>query len=295
MRTSDSVAAAGQTAPPGSAERARRAVLQLAARAVHRVGLLPSLEVTAFDVPVRDLPATLHEATVAQVSDLHVGPGAWVPAHWQRAAAAVRAGRPDLVVATGDFLQWEPPPEKARRIFEPFLGGTADHGFPEHVAILGNHDYYAGEAIVDALVCELQGEGVQVLTNQAKAVRLRGGELTLIGLTGYRPGLEPAIATLAGLPRPRIVLVHEPDLAVRLPAGSADLVLAGHTHGGQLTLPGLQPFIVRRFCGSDFPEGWFTVNDNPMYVNRGLGMTGYPIRFRARPEVTFLRLVPAAR
>lgn len=295
MRHSDSVVAASRSAPPRSAERARRAVLQLAARAVHRTGLLPSLEVTAFEVPVRNLPQGLHGATVAQVSDLHVGPGAWVPAHWERAAMAVRAGRPDLVMATGDFLQWEPPPAKARRIFEPFLGGRAEHGFPEHVAILGNHDYYAGEAVVDALVCELQGEGVRVLTNQSVALRVRGTELTIVGLTGYRPGLERAIATLARLPRPRIVLVHEPDLAVRLPAGSADLVLAGHTHGGQVTLPGLQRFIVRRFCGSDFTEGWFTVNDNPMYVNRGLGMTGYPIRFRARPEVTFLRLMPAVR
>jgi predicted MPP superfamily phosphohydrolase len=106
----------------------------------------------------------------------------------------------------------------------------------------------------------------------------------------HQPRFDAAIAALLDAPRPRIVLIHEPDLAGWLPARGVDLVLAGHTHGGQATLPFLERVIVRAFARSHFVEGWYSVNDNLMYVNRGLGFTGYPLRVRVRPEVAIFRL-----
>jgi len=86
-------------------------------------------------------------------------------------------------------------------------------------------------------------------------------------------------------------LVHVPDLVEKIPRGAADLVLAGHTHGGQFTLPFLEQHIVRYGCGSNYVDGLNTINDMPVYINRGLGYTGFPVRFRARPEVALVRLV----
>jgi predicted MPP superfamily phosphohydrolase len=105
------------------------------------------------------------------------------------------------------------------------------------------------------------------------------------------PGFDRAVEDVLASSRPRIALVHEPEVAERLPWGAADLVLCGHTHGGQITLPGLEPFIVRRFAKTKYVEGIYQIQGMPVYVNRGLGTTGLPIRFRARPEVALITLV----
>jgi uncharacterized protein len=268
----------------------RRALLSLST-ALNSLNAYPALEITHHTVTVDHIPAGLRGFTITQVSDLHVGPGAWVPRNWQLAAAAVRESRPDLIVNTGDFLQFEPPPEKARLVFEQFLR-AAEPGDeePRTIAILGNHDYYAGDDAVRVLTDELAGEGVHVLTNELTTVHHNGAGMTVAGIVPERPGYEDVIDALLESARPRIVLVHRPDEAEMLPAGSADLVLAGHTHGGQVTVPLLEPFIVRKFCGSEYVQGWYRVNDNRLYVNRGIGCTGYPVRFRARPEVSLFRL-----
>lgn len=273
-------------------ERARRRLLLGLAWTVNRIdAATPPLEVTTHNLQIRDLPLDLDGFTLAHVSDLHVGPGSWLPARWKEAADAVERVRPHLVVNTGDFLQWEPPPAKARSVFERFLARASGGGTTPHtIAILGNHDYYAGEDSIQQLGGELRGEGVDVLTNESTCLSVGRAVLTVVGLSKHRPGMDDAIEALICSRRPRIVLIHEPDLAGWIPAGAADLVLAGHTHGGQVTFPHLEPFIVRRFCDSRYVEGWYRVNDNPMYVNRGLGCTGYPVRFRARPEVSFIRL-----
>jgi uncharacterized protein len=275
-------------------ERAWSVALLLLARVVRALHAYPRLEVNTYSVPVQNLDPALDGFTIVQVSDLHVGPGPWLPPRWEEAAAVVRAGEADLVVNTGDFLQWEPPPEKARRVFERFLPGSGRGDDPAlAVAILGNHDYIAGEEAVCALTRELRTEGVHVLTNEVMSVRHGNSTVTLVGLAAERPGVDKAIEALTRAPRPRIVLVHRPDEAVALPAGSADLVLAGHTHGGQVALPGVRAFTVRHFCKSQFVEGWYAVSGNRLYVNRGLGCTGYPVRFRSRPEVSIFRLTRA--
>jgi predicted MPP superfamily phosphohydrolase len=243
------------------------------------------------DVSVPELPSELAGIRIAQVSDLHVGPGPWVPRCWREAAEAVRRSGCDIVVNTGDFLQWTPPPQKARAVFEQFLGAPhPEEDDPTTIAILGNHDYYAGEEVVDSLTIELRQEGVRVLSNEVLTLAHFGAPLTFAGLAIDVPGFEEALIALSGAPRPRVVLMHQPDEAAWLPCGIADLVLTGHTHGGQITLPFLEPFIVKHFCGSNYVAGWYRVNENPIYVNRGLGCTGLAVRVRARPEVSVFRL-----
>jgi predicted MPP superfamily phosphohydrolase len=272
-------------------ERVRRRLLLAMAAGLERFDLgNPAVEETCHAVRVRDLPEALVGLTIAQVSDLHVGPGRWQPRRWREAALLVGRSAPSFVVNTGDFLQWEPDPDRAREIFSAFMASASDQGDARTFAILGNHDYYAGLDMVHRLNAQLDSIDVTVLTNLTTSVVCNGARLSITGLTTQEPGFEDAIEALLAADRPRIVLIHEPDLSGWLPARSADLILAGHTHGGQATLPFLERFIVRTFARSHFVEGWYTVNDNPMYVNRGLGFTGYPFRLRARPEVSIFRL-----
>lgn len=230
--------------------------------------------------------------TIAQVSDLHVGRGRWDTPDDVAAGQAVRKSRPDVVVNTGDYLWRQAPIAKVEEESARFLArGKSEVEGPRNIAILGNHDYHAGEATVRALTLALEGQGVRVLVNRAVCVKRGSDGVSIVGITDDASGIRDGITALEASARPRVALVHKPDLARCLPAGAADLVLSGHTHGGQVTLPGLERAIVQRFCGSNYVAGLYAVNGMPVYVNRGLGCTGLPLRFRAAPEVTIIRLV----
>lgn len=256
-----------------------------------RPSLTPSLQVTRFELGIPGLPLPLDGFTLAHVSDLHVGPGDWVPVRAREAAAVIVREHPDVVINTGDFLQAIPPLHAVREYAEPLvLGSDPALQGATNLAVLGNHDYYAGEEAVAALRSMLCSLGVRVLANETVSVHKEDAAISFTGLEEREPGFDAAVATLPNRQRPHIVLVHNADVAQRFAPGVADLVLAGHTHGGQITLPGLTGLVVRRFNGSKYVQGWYRINDNPVYINRGLGCTGLPIRFRARPEVTFFRL-----
>jgi predicted MPP superfamily phosphohydrolase len=243
------------------------------------------------DVPVPGLLPALDSFTIAHISDLHVGPGAWLPVRARGAADIIQSERPDVVVDTGDFMQAVPPIEAVRETVRPFLLETeAETKGPGNVAVLGNHDYYAGDEAVAELKTMLAALGVCVLANETVTICRRGTAVAFTGLDETEPGFQEALERMRKAPRPHIVLVHDAHLAERLPADTADLILAGHTHGGQITLPGLTGLVVRRFNGSSYIQGWYRINGNRVYINRGLGCTGLPLRFRARPEVTLIRL-----
>jgi predicted MPP superfamily phosphohydrolase len=197
----------------------------------------------------------------------------------------------DVVVNTGDFYWKQPPAVKARAYAVKFMlhkRGVDSHAV--NLAILGNHDYYAPVHLRDELVHELEDSGIDVLTNEGVCVSHGSHGVSFVGVTDEEDTFGRGVQVLQSCGRPRIALVHKPDLAEKLPPGAADLVLAGHTHGGQFTLPGLEKYIVQHGCGSNYIEGLYRINDMPVYVNRGLGCTGLPVRFRARPEVTLIRL-----
>lgn len=247
---------------------------------------VPSLDVNRVRVPVCDLPEALNGFTIAQISDIHVGEGDWGPQHLQEAADVLRHENPDIVVNTGDFLDREPPLGRVQGV----AGRLTLPGENRNFAVLGNHDYDAGEEIVVRLKRELEQAGIRVLENQLVCVHRSDAGISLVGLETEAPGWDEAVRKLEASGRPRIVLIHVPDCAERLPGGIADLILTGHTHGGQISFPGLEKQTVQKMCGSRYVEGMYKVNGSPVYVNRGLGCVGLPMRFRANPEVTFFTL-----
>lgn len=247
---------------------------------------VPSLDIRHVTVPVGDLPDALNGFTIAQVSDIHVGEGDWGPQHLQQASDVIRRENPDIVVNTGDFLDREPPLGRVQAI----AGQLTLPGENRNFAVLGNHDYDAGEEIVARLKKELEAAGIRVLENELLCVHRGDAGLTLAGLETEAPGWDEAVRKLSESGRPRVVLMHVPDCAERLPFGIADLILTGHTHGGQIAFPGLEKKTVQKMCGSDYVEGMYEINGSRVYVNRGLGCVGVPVRFRANPEVTFLTL-----
>ena len=242
------------------------------------------LEHPVFRVPGLD-PA--HDGLrVAQLSDLHCGERT-PPERIRAAIAEVNALEPDLVVLTGDYVCRH---RSGVGLVRDLLGGLA----APTVAVLGNHDHW-----VDArgTARALARHGYAVLRNQHTTVTLRNAPFVVIGVDDLMTGHARPRQALAGAPRgSRLVLAHGPRTADELNAlGEPVLCLSGHTHGGQIDIPGLTRFFLRALAHEPYDRGAFRVGPVQLYVNRGLGNSAVRIRINSAPEITLatLRSAPA--
>lgn len=237
-------------------------------------------------VPVAGLPAGTGPVRIAHLTDVHgrsLGARRWQVLRW-----LVRI-KPDLVAVTGDVIDRGADLAPAAR----WLGAMAAR-FPV-VAVLGNHDHAAGVP-VRSVVRRLQAHGVAVLINQARPVRVRGVPLWLIGVDDPALGRAWLARALAGVRGPgvRVLLAHTAGVLDEAQAAGIDVYLCGDTHGGQVRLPGLTRLIGYMAYRIRHWEGLHRCGPTWLYVNRGLGTSGVPVRFRCPPEVAVLELVPQA-
>jgi uncharacterized protein len=245
-----------------------------------------AFEVEEVVVKIPGLPRVLDGYTIAQISDLHVGLFVG-ERELKEGLARVLETRADLIIATGDLVDYDPR-------FVPLMAGSlARLGARDGVvAILGNHDYYTGAR---AVLRGLAAAGVKTLVNQALHLRPEdGGGFALLGvddLTAVKKyGAGPALArTIAASPPDcaRILLAHQPRFFEEA-EGKVALQLSGHTHGGQVN-PGFSPASLMM----EFVAGRYERNGSTLYVNRGFGVAGPPTRVGAPPEVTRIVLVSA--
>ena len=230
-------------------------------------------------VPVSGLVAPV---TILHVTDLHAGYFCG-PAELGRVVRIARELAPDLIVLTGDQLHGA---------HGPFVGwlrrGLAGLTAPLGVyQVAGNHDYRTGLWL---LYQALRPLGVIPLHDAHRVLATAGGPLVLAGVDDLRYGGNLADA-LAGRPVgvPVVLLSHRPEALPRAAAAGVDVVLAGHTHGGQVCLFGA--------CLSDFEGPWrrgmYRFGDTVMNVSSGVGTTGLPLRWSSPPDVTLITLEPA--
>ena len=233
-----------------------------------------------------DWPAGAAPIRVALISDLHVGSASTDPTRIARLVARVDALRPNLILLAGDFLAGYDPvgPAATRRLLAPIARFKAPLGV---FAVLGNHDHSTGAATVGATLGNL---GVILLSNRA----VRVGPLALGGLddpvTGHgRAGL--VIETLRGMAGARTLIAHSPQNAGSLPP-DMHLMLAGHTHCGQLVLP-LIGALDNRLRHDPYRCGLVRDRGRVTIVTAGVGTSELPLRLGAPPDFWILTLGPA--
>lgn len=266
------------------------------------------LSVEQITLAIPNLPASLQGTKIVQLSDLHFDGLRLSEQMLTEAIEINNSVQPDLVALTGDYVTDDPTPIQslAQRLqhLKSRLGTYA---------VLGNHDIYppgSRAQVTDAFVAV----GIQVLWNQ---IAYPFGEgLPLVGLADFwsREFDPAAVMNQIDAQTPRIVLSHNPDTAALLQQWRVDLQLSGHTHGGQVVIPGLGPIptfyqMFRRYVPKslrpwipymkedcykvvrhwEWAQGLHQVGNNWLYVNRGLG-TYLPGRFFCPPEVTVLTL-----
>jgi predicted MPP superfamily phosphohydrolase len=236
----------------------------------------------------RPAPLANRPLRIVQITDPHLGP--WQPVHRLRQRIAeLIAHDPDLVLLTGDFLTMEGmgTPGALAIALEPLREVSA-----RCYAIFGNHDHESPDEVRTAL----ESNGIRLLVDEEVVIDTRVGPVQVVGADYVRRGRAEHIqGLLSRFPRRagvlRLLLLHDPLGFRHVPLGDVDLTLSGHTHGGQLGLVsfGLDWTVLSR---SRWPDhGLFGHGPNRLYVHRGTGFYGFPLRIGVPGELSLLELV----
>jgi len=275
---------------------------------MHRI-LSGALSIEKLTVSIANLPQSLQGTKLVQLSDLHYDGLRLSEEMLEQAISVTNEAEADLIVLTGDYVTDDPSPIHQLVLRLKHLQSRAGI-----YAVLGNHDLYHRNSKAE-ITQALTGVGIHVLWNQI-AYPL-GQQLPIVGLADYWSKefeIKPVMSQLDA-DTPRIVLSHNPDTAELLKKWRVDLQLSGHTHGGQIMLPGIGlavtlyksfrrklsksarrriPFMQKDYAKVvrhwDWAQGFHQVGTNQLYVNRGLG-TYFPGRLFCPPEVTIITLI----
>jgi predicted MPP superfamily phosphohydrolase len=241
------------------------------------------------------LPPAFDGLRIAFMSDLHVGPF-FSRDRLDALLTRVAALQPDLLLLGGDYADDS---SGALALFREGPLFAAPMGV---YAVLGNHDRVMPESNLPKLLAAMQADGVTPLYNEVRRISRGGQAIYLAGVDDYGNG-HPDIAGVAAATRAdafTIFLLHNPDgipKALAAPDGQgrtgwADLMLCGHTHGGQVTLFGQKALIldINRETGERFRTGWKREQGSDILVTNGVGTSFLPIRFFARPQVHIITL-----
>ena len=245
----------------------------------------PRLEHTTLTLPRRH--EQLAGLRIGFITDTHVGPFIHQP-DIERATALIRNEAPDLLLLGGDYVS-----ESTRYIPTAVgaIGALAREIKLGAIGVLGNHDLHVnGVAVEQAMTAA----GITILRNESAKVDWNGAELWIAGIDETLLGYPNLLATFAGIPddAATIALWHEPEFAEQAAAKGAFAQLSGHTHGGQIRIPGLGP-VGLPIDGKRYVIGHNLVEGMQIYTSRGVGVFRPPMRFNCPPEVTIITLVAA--
>lgn len=242
----------------------------------------PRLE--AVELPVPAGHESLAGFRIGFLTDTHAGPFV-SPDDLRRAVAILRQEAPDLVLLGGDYISESP---RYANDAAAALGELATIAPLGCLAVLGNHDLSTDR---DRVTATLEERGIRVLRNRSVRVETGRGPLWIAGIDETILGKADVDATFAGIPDGSAVLAlwHEPDYAAQAAAAGAFAQLSGHTHGGQIRLPGIGPLVLPP-GGKLYPAGMYVVNGLHLYTSRGMGVYRPPVRLLCPPEVTIVTL-----
>jgi predicted MPP superfamily phosphohydrolase len=296
-RSPEAAAAAHATAPKPAAialpSPARRRFLEQTAIALSATpfvagayGLLYGrldVEVTRRIIRLARLPKVFEGFRIAQLSDFHIGP--FMPADQiRRCITITNQLKADLVVMTGDYLAWDPVAQG--EVVQALASLKAPYGV---FGCLGNHE---SEMQTEESITRLfAAQGIRILRQERAPIQLQGETLNLIGVDDSLSDLK-VVEPLVMPDTVNILLIHWPGHFNRAVELGIDLALAGHTHGGQLSLEFLRRGLSLSRLETPYVRGWYEKAGAQLYVNRGIGTTGFPIRFGSSPEITVFELVP---
>ena len=234
-------------------------------------------------------PAACADYRVAVVSDIHAGAPYIGLEKIDRMVAMIQKQKPDLVLLPGDFVIQEVlggsfiAPEVLAQHLKPLLLQSKVY------AVLGNHDAWLDSKRVQAA---FENAGIAVLEDRAIPVTKKQCQFWLLGLSDYTEGKLEYYQAFSTVPAdsPTLAFTHNPDIFPDLFKARFSLLVAGHTHGGQVNLPFIGRAVVPSKYGERYAIGHIRESDHHLFVSPGIGTSILPVRFGVPPEISYLRL-----
>jgi uncharacterized protein len=283
IMTTEQVPLIGVKTLPPEVIRLRRSHIPFSS--VRRLGAhndLYDIEVTRYELFIDDLPPSFDEFRIAFLTDTHVT-SYMRRTFYRECVARVNAFDPDIVLLGGDFVTWR---KDIPLMADVLLTGlTAREGV---FAVLGNHDYWSNG---DDVRAAMEGRGVKFIINGNVQLRRNGEHLSILGIDEVYRGTPDVDAAFKGIGEnePCIGVSHHPDIMDELDGRRLDLLVCGHTHGGQIRLPFFGPIVIPSRHEGEFAEGFHRIRNVLLYVSRGIGAVP-PLRILCRPEVATFTL-----
>jgi len=275
-------------------EWTRRDWIKVSAASVASVGLgclgygfaaREHVEISRVPAPISNLPDEFAGMTIAHLSDIHHGLYTGLD-YINRCVEIANGLKPDLIALTGDFTYG------GKQYIEPCAESLKNLKAAAGVyAVLGNHDYYAGASRVTRA---LRNAGLNLLIDAQDRIEHRGSKLCVLGVDDLYYGATDIDHLMRDVPKeaPKIVLAHNPDFIEEFAVKQQhiDLMMSGHTHGGQIRLPVLGAPHISSSYGQRYAIGLNRNGSMQVYTTRGIGTILLPSRFDCPPEITLYRL-----
>jgi uncharacterized protein len=259
------------------------------------------LRTSVLRVSVPGLADGLDGMRVAHLSDFHLGARWMTTCHLHQARSIAFDFRPDLIALTGDYYDGGGSSVESEGLFSGWPAGVPV------VAVMGNHDRRGPAGTLELTVAELRKAGATVLNNASIRLAVRQGDVWIAGVDDphtFNANVSAALEDVPSGAGALFVLSHAPAVIEELVPGQASILLAGHTHGGQVRLlpSGAVPFVdlIRKVAGAPGrPDGpvyrrWHWLNGTVVLVSDGLGVSTLPLRFRTRPHLVLIELRTAS-
>jgi len=237
---------------------------------------------------INNWPSELSNLKIAVLSDMHIGSSFIDEEKVRYIVEQTNQLQPDMIVILGDYIAGN---GRASHRVEPEVFGPMLKGFRAPLgvySVLGNHDWWYDGLKVRAA---LEANGIKVLENEVFRLEIRGKPVWLVGLADLWTRRQRINDTIAGVPEGDtiIALTHNPDIFPQVPQ-RVPLLLAGHTHGGQVRFPLIGPVVDSSRFGDRYVRGHVVENGHDLFVTTGIGTSIFPVRFGVPPEIVLLTI-----
>ncbi|HEY2934526.1 MAG TPA: metallophosphoesterase [Acidobacteriota bacterium] len=242
------------------------------------------LETASIEIVLPRLPREFEGFRILFLSDLHLFNDS---AYTQKVRDHVARVNADIAAIAGDFMDMHATERETLDQLRILL--PAFQRFQKIYAVKGNQDS-------TRLMLELEKLGIRVLRGERDILKRGNATLGIAGVsspfseTALNRSLQQMHAGAKPLPDCQILLSHSPDVVLRESSRKADLILAGHTHGGQIRLPWIGPLLTRTRLGRRYASGSFTFGSTQLFITRGVGTTYVPLRLLCPPEIVMITL-----
>jgi len=235
---------------------------------------------------IKDLPSNFEDIKIVQLSDLH---SRSFGKREEKVLEILSKIQPDFIFITGDIVDWTTKDIDSCQIFWQELSRNYQGRI---FGVYGNHEHKNPR--FNKVKAQIEESGIHILNNEARDIHIGEDTLCLIGVDDPHLGFDDINQAMAQTGKScalKILLAHSPEVFRNVKEMDIDLVLVGHTHGGQINIPFVVDFFLPLNYDKKYKEGMFYEDPTYLYVNRGIGTTFLPLRFNAPPEITLIRFI----